>query len=172
MRSLKSDGRPAALTSGTFRRVSGDRHDESYAPSESDNNTEVHSYIPKRVDQTDDFRDALPNGDEEIADTVVKALNELAKLGLNLPLLLELVSWGNPACRSNLQISDKGGKHADGARVIMEEWAFACVEKIIQRDMDAVVAPILESRRSEMSEDHLLSINLDKIRFNIQQTAS
>ncbi|KAF9514723.1 hypothetical protein BS47DRAFT_837384 [Hydnum rufescens UP504] len=73
--------RAAALTSGTFRRVSGgpfyvsnigtmvdafsalelnsDRHDESYAPSESDDNTEVHSYIPKRVDQTDDFRDAL-----------------------------------------------------------------------------------------------------------------
>jgi hypothetical protein len=82
MRSLKIDGRAAALTSGTFRRVSGgafyvsnigtmvdafsaleldsDSDDESYAPSESDDNTEVRSCIPSKwVDQTDDFRDTL-----------------------------------------------------------------------------------------------------------------
>jgi hypothetical protein len=82
MRSLKINGHAAALMSGTFHRILGgpfyvsnigtmvnafsalelnsDSDDESYAPSESDNNTEVHSYIPSKwVDQTDDFHDAL-----------------------------------------------------------------------------------------------------------------
>jgi len=41
---------------------------------------------------TDDLRDALPDDDDEIADIVVKALDELANLHLNPPLLLEMVS--------------------------------------------------------------------------------
>jgi hypothetical protein len=127
IQSLKINGHAAALTSGTFHRVLGgpfyvsnigtmvdafsaleldsDSDDESYAPSESDDNTEVPSYIPlKWVDQTDDLHDALPNGDKEVANIVVKALDELAKLRPNVPFLLELVSWGHPACRSNPQI--------------------------------------------------------------------
>jgi hypothetical protein len=177
--------------------LDSDTDDESYAPSESDNDTDERPYMrSERVDQTDDLRDALPEDDVEIANIVVNALEELEKLRLNLPLLLELVSWGNAACRSNLRIksarmlllkysnlsnlltkwcypppSDKGGKRPDGARVAMEDWAFTCVEKIVQREMDVVVAPILKSHKSQMEEEHLLGIDIDKIRFNIKRDA-
>jgi len=88
--------------------LDSDSDDESYSPSESsesDDGDEEQPYErPECIGQTDYLRDELPTDEAYIAAKAVQALDTLSTLGLNIPLLLELVSWGNAACRSNPRI--------------------------------------------------------------------
>lgn len=69
------------------------------------NNLELsHTLLPP--DFTDKLRLALPDDDDAGADLVVMAPDSIAALKLNVPLLLELMSWGNSACRTYLKIKN------------------------------------------------------------------
>ena len=126
--------------------LDSDSDDEPYAPSESDEDLEDSPHEDsEHLDETDYLRADLPMDEEAVAEKVLKALDELAVLGLNIRLLLELVSWGNAPCRSHPRIKAartlflkyrglstlltkwcypprtvQRGKREDGARVAMD----------------------------------------------------
>jgi len=146
-------------------------------------------------DSTDRLRHALPADDSMKASLVVEALSSLSLLGLNVPLLLELMSWGNLHCRNDLKIKTSrtelmqykglaqllttwhrppppaaGGKRPAGACDVMEDWAFNIVIDIVSHELDQLVAPLLKSP-PKVTAKSLLSIDLKAIVINMEVSA-
>ena len=146
-------------------------------------------------DSTDRLRHALPADDSMKASLVVEALSGLASLGLNVPLLLELMSWGNLHCRNDLKIKTSrtelmqykglaqllttwhrppppaaGGKRPAGACDVMEDWAFNIVIDIVSHELDQLVAPLLKSP-PKVTAKSLLSIDLKAIVIDMEASA-
>ena len=117
------------------------------------------------------------------AALVVEALSGLSLLGLNVPLLLELMSWGNLHCHNDLKIKTSrtelmhykglsqllttwhcppppavGGRHPAGACDVMEDWVFNTVIDIMLHELDQLVAPLLKSPPTVTAESFGVSI--------------
>lgn len=147
--------------------------------------------------RTDRLRAALPGDDEKIADIVEKALANLALCGLNVALLLELMSWSSAACtvrqrikteRTDLMHYDRlgpmldiwclpprppsGGKRAQGARDALELWAFSCVERIVEHDLHRVIGPIVRPPSSPVSSEMLLAVDLKEVALKMATGAA
>ncbi|TDL17180.1 hypothetical protein BD410DRAFT_843808 [Rickenella mellea] len=113
--------------------------------------------------------------------------DQMLRDGLDLPILLDAVLWGDENCRQSdkiryhrtaLMVSDElpqilarcykpprphgKGKKAKGGKRSLEEFAIQCVEKAINREMNAI-AHLMKSPPSDLTTESLTDIKFDDI---------
>lgn len=150
----------------------------------------------KSGDHTEKLQAALPHSDVEKAKLVEKALADIASHGLNVPLILELMSWSSSACTASQIIKTActelmhydrldillttwhippkpplGGLRPAGARNILEAWAFKCVEDIIDDEINHNIALLLRPSSPHVSAKSLIDIDLKDIALKMVSRA-
>ena len=130
-----------------------------------------------------------------VLPTVKNTLHYMQSQGLNLPLFLHALSWGNENCildeqvqyaRTSLMVSKElpkilerwycppwnhhKGKRAAGAWVCLQRFAGRWVRDVVEWEMK-VTAPAFLSSPKELSKEHLISFDFDKLKSEVQQDA-
>ncbi|KAF8431619.1 hypothetical protein L210DRAFT_3415728 [Boletus edulis BED1] len=129
--------------------------------SDTDNNQTQTPLRPVQIQSTQRLREALTGG---VADKVLAVLSCMDRVGLNLPLFLDFLSWGDRECivnakiryeRTALMVSKElpdilerwrspprvsGGRNirSKGARPAMEGFAFSCITEIIDKELEGI----------------------------------
>ncbi|KAF9239708.1 hypothetical protein BU15DRAFT_61923 [Melanogaster broomeanus] len=72
-----------------------------------------------------------------IAAKVLSVLSSMESVGLNLPLFLDFLSWGDQECVVNAKIRyERTALMA--ARPVMEEFAFSCVTEVVEKELQGI----------------------------------
>jgi hypothetical protein len=133
--------------------------------------------------------------DEDILTKVRNILAYIGKQGMNLPLFLDAVSWGNSSCtadaavryaRTALMVSDElpgilehwytpprnknKGKRPTGARRCLRDFASKCVEQIVDREIK-VTAQAFFSPPEDLSEELLTTFDFGEMMDHVKTNA-
>src|ERR1700720_1048317 len=166
------------------------RDDEEQEGSDSEDSS---SYQPpdSDVDEMESDSEAENSNDTstELSEKVHKILDYINLLGMNLPLFLDALSWGDKGCiqdekikaartalMENAQLSGilqrwwkpphtskKSHKaRATGGRITMKNFATSCLAEIFGEEMKAV-GRILHSSGGDVTEKDFTDVDFDKI---------
>lgn len=139
---------------------------------------------------TDTLRTKLPADGPKLVARVQAALDALQDLGLDLSLLLDLISWESPACQADLKIRaartslihyerlplilDRWRRpptNSTGAGPMLDAWALKTVIARTNYEMTAKVGPLLKSPRGDLSEETLLDIDMVGLAARVKSEA-
>jgi hypothetical protein len=132
-------------------------------------------------------------GPEELVKKVKAVLAAVRTEGLNLPIFLDAVCWGDPQCiadatvryaRTSLMTSEElpgiiercynpprpVGERPGGGRQVLFDFAVQCVSDAIDREMK-ISAPLFLSPPEELSEEHLTSLDFEALKVQVQTSA-
>ncbi|KII93855.1 hypothetical protein PLICRDRAFT_102389 [Plicaturopsis crispa FD-325 SS-3] len=126
-----------------------------------------------------------------MAFKVNKVLLEIDAQGLDLPIFLDALSWGDPGCTSgreaNIRYARSSLMHStelpgilerwwkpprssktkkrrpEGGKKSMEEFAASCVESMLQSEMAAVASPLKSPAGEDLTEETLTSISFSAL---------
>ncbi|TDL27181.1 hypothetical protein BD410DRAFT_714083 [Rickenella mellea] len=124
---------------------------------------------------------------DNLAENIEAIFEHMHDVGLDLPLFLDAVCWGDVDCRQNasicwqrtaLMVSDElpgilkrchkpprsngKGTRTKGGNCSFEAFAIQCVEKAINYEMNAI-APLMKSPPSDINTESLTDIKFDKL---------
>lgn len=133
---------------------------------------------------------------QDIVAKVKAILTFMDWQGMNLPIFLDALSWGDPGChsdakvkyaRTSLMVSDelpgilerwynpprspnqKKGKRPAGARQTLRDFATNCVRDSVDREMK-ISAPLFLSPPENLTEEHLTGLDFKKVKSEVIQT--
>ncbi|KAJ7785521.1 hypothetical protein B0H14DRAFT_3584045 [Mycena olivaceomarginata] len=132
-------------------------------------------------------------GSKELVKKVKAVLAAVRTEGLNLPIFLDAVCWGDPQCiadatvryaRTSLMTSEElpgiiercynpprpVGERPGGGRQVLFDFAVQCVSDAIDREMK-ISAPLFLSPPEELSEEHLTSLDFEALKVQVQTSA-
>jgi hypothetical protein len=116
---------------------------------------------PVQIKCTQQLREALTGN---VSAKVLAVLSCMDSVGLNLPLFLDFLSWGDQECivnakiryeRTTLMVSEElpgilkwwrsppqvtGGTNSrsKGAQPVMEEFAFSCITEVVEKELQGI----------------------------------
>lgn len=138
-------------------------------PEADDNHTEPGHHLRERTEK----RRAAAGGPKAIATRVSQVLEYISGVGLDLPIFLDAVCWGNDDLladgkakyeRATLmhsselpQILERWGKKSPPAKSVLRNQALSTIKTAIHTEMDDAVSE-LTMPDGEIEEEKLLSI--------------
>lgn len=159
------------------------------------------SYHPSESDTSDmgseSESEALNNHSTELSEKVHKVLDYMNLLGINLPLFLDALSWGDSGCVRDERIkgartalmgstklsgilkrwwkpphtSVKSHKaRAAGARATLKDFATSCLTEIFGEEME-LIAKILHSSGGDIKEKDFTDIDFEEIIEDVKEAA-
>ncbi|KAN0091041.1 hypothetical protein V8E55_004607 [Tylopilus felleus] len=96
---------------------------------------------------------------------VLDMLNYMDSIGLNLPIFLDLLSWGNQACIENRKINyewTSTSPRAEGASHIVECFTFDCVTSAIKTELEQV-SETMRCPADELSTEGLTGLQIEDL---------
>ena len=133
---------------------------------------------------------------QDIATKVKATLAFMDSQGINLPIFLDALSWGDRGCHSDPKIkyartalmvseelpsilerwynplrspNQQKGKRPEGARQTLHEFATKCVCTCVDKEMK-ISAPLFISPPEDLSEEHLTGLDFKKLKSDVIQT--
>jgi hypothetical protein len=139
------------------------------------------------VQNTQILRDGLQG--KSFLTPVKYVLTVMDALGINVPIFLDALSWGDAECiqdakiryaRSALMNSEElpgilrwwwkpprsatsKKKHPKGARHVMEAFAADCVQNVLDRELEAISASLLSPTGEDIKEETFTSLIFDQM---------
>jgi hypothetical protein len=134
---------------------------------------------------------------QNIATKVCSVLKAMDDVNINLPLFLDALSWGDPACHADpkiqyactaLMVSDelpgilewwyspprsqkqRKGKRPAGAQQVLSGFATKCTVDCIDREMK-ISASLFLSPSEELSEEHLINLDFANMKAKVKAPA-
>lgn len=126
---------------------------------------------------------------QNLCQKVVRVLETMEREGIDLPLFLDAISWGDAECISNDRVryartalmgsrqlpgilkrwynpprTKSKGQRAKGGHDQMEKFAINCITAKIQKEMDDA-ADIFKIPETHIVEEHLLSLHLHELKL-------
>ena len=140
---------------------------------------------PIQIANTSQLRKQLT---PDVVTKIEAVLTYMNTLGLNLPIFLDLLSWGTPACITNSKINyermalmvsqelpsilerwyepphlpGSTGPHAKGARHVLSRFAFDCVAKEIDKELEGV-KEAMRCPADEWTTEGLTSLHINDL---------
>ncbi|KAJ7722007.1 hypothetical protein B0H16DRAFT_1790019 [Mycena metata] len=137
------------------------------------------------------LRDKL--SEDELVQKVKTVLACMRTEGLNLPIFLDAVCWGDPKCiadatvryaRTALMTSEElpgvlercynpprpAGERPGGGRQALFNFAVQCISDAIDREMK-ISATLFLSPPEDLSEEHLTSLDFEDLKVSVQSCA-
>lgn len=131
-----------------------------------------------------------------IEDRIIKVINLMKDLDIDLPLLLDGLSWGTPECRINRRIvhartallnsrelpiilnrwwkpSRPAGStnvRPRGAKAVMEDVSKACMKEVVRREMVAL-SKLVETKCKTVTSADVTAVHIDELAVEMQAKA-
>jgi hypothetical protein len=174
---------------------SDDSDDPGYDPSQSDDQSDDSENValpPIQLRNTQRLREQM---DGSLVERVVKVLDFMAGLGINLPIFLDALSWGDAACifdakvryaRTGLMKSKElplilrqwwkpprtpgsGNSRSAGATTVMEQFAQECTAKVMHRELEKLAALFKSPPGDDVAEEQLTGTSFNETINKVQK---
>ncbi|KAK7031814.1 hypothetical protein R3P38DRAFT_2522165 [Favolaschia claudopus] len=131
----------------------------------------------------------------QLISKVLAVLNTLTAQGLDLPIFLDALSWGDQDCISNKTVQyartslmtseelpqilerwyrpprhQSGGQRPEGGRRTLLDFSFTTIADIVDQEMK-ILAPLFLSPPENLSEEHLTDLDFESLKGEIQGSA-
>ena len=166
---------------------------DSETDTDSEDQNQALASHPIQIKNTQQLRGALTGN---IAAKIRTVLSCMESVGLNLPLFLDFLSWGDQECivnakiryeRTMLMVSEElpgvlewwrspprstGGKNLrpKGVRLVMEEFAFSCVTEVVEKELQGI-EELAMCLSNEVSDDRLTCFLIEDMVLKLSSPA-